>query len=124
MDLIGDSELIFRGTVTELTDGVENGEPYSQVTVQVSEALRGQFGEEYAFHQFGLLKPRKMENGKTSIPLRHFPAHRLTKTCPPQGSAILHVVESSRRATLFIPISWDIKDDVMVSRFVPALIDT
>lgn len=67
VDLVGDSELILKGAVKEVTDGVENGMPYTQVTVQVSEALRGEFGEEYTFRQFGLLKPRKMENGKVNL---------------------------------------------------------
>jgi hypothetical protein len=64
VDLISDSETIINGMVKEVTDGFENGVPYTQVTVQVSEALRGQVGEEYTFRQFGLVKPRRMENGK------------------------------------------------------------
>lgn len=67
VDLIGDSELIVRGMVKELTDGFENGVPYTQVTVQVSEALRGQFGKEYTYRQFGLLKPKSMGNGKVNV---------------------------------------------------------
>jgi Tfp pilus assembly protein PilX len=64
VDLIADSETIISGMVKEVTDGFENGVPYTQVTVQVSETLRGQVGEEYTFRQFGLTKPRRMENGK------------------------------------------------------------
>ena len=64
VDLIGDSETIISGMVKEVTDGFENGVPYTQVTVQVSETLRGQVGEEYTFRQFGLTKPRSMGNGK------------------------------------------------------------
>ena len=67
VDLVGDSELILKGAVKEVTDGVENGVPYTQVTMQVSEALRGEFGEEYTFRQFGMTKPRKMENGKVNL---------------------------------------------------------
>lgn len=67
VDLIADSESIFRGAVKEVTDGFENGVPYTQVTLRVNEALRGQVGEEYTFRQFGLLKPRQMENGKTYL---------------------------------------------------------
>jgi hypothetical protein len=64
VNLIADSETIFRGAVKEVTDGFENGVPYTQVTLQVSEALRGQVGEEYTFRQFGLTEPRRMDNGK------------------------------------------------------------
>jgi hypothetical protein len=67
VDLIADSETIFRGAVKEVTDGFENGVPYTQVTLQVNEALRGQLGEEYTFRQFGLMQPRKMDNGKTYL---------------------------------------------------------
>ena len=67
VDLIADSETIFRGMVKEVTDGFENGIPYTEVTVQVNEALRGQLGEEYKFRQFGLTQPRKMENGKVYL---------------------------------------------------------
>src|SRR5215510_8422345 len=67
VDLVGDSEYIMRGLIKEVTDGFENGVPYTQVTVQVNEALRGQVGEEYTFRQFGLNKPRKLENGKVYL---------------------------------------------------------
>ncbi|HKX83080.1 MAG TPA: hypothetical protein VJL58_02575 [Pyrinomonadaceae bacterium] len=67
VDLIDESELIVRGMVKEVTDGFENGVPYTQVTVQVSEALRGTTGDEYSFRQFGLTQPRRLENGKTYL---------------------------------------------------------
>jgi hypothetical protein len=67
VDLVGDSELILRGAIEEVTDGFENGVPYTEVKVQVNEALRGQVGETYTFRQFGLTKPRKMENGKVYL---------------------------------------------------------
>jgi hypothetical protein len=56
-----------RGMVKEVTDGIENGVPYTQVTVSVDEALRGQVGDEYTFRQFGLTKPRSMGNGKVNL---------------------------------------------------------
>lgn len=64
VDLINDSETIIRGKVKEVTDGFQNGVPYTQVTVEVDETLRGQVGSEYTFRQFGLTQPRKMDNGK------------------------------------------------------------
>lgn len=64
VDLINDSETIIRGKVKEVTDGFQNGVPYTQVTVEVDETLRGQVGAEYTFRQFGLTQPRKMDNGK------------------------------------------------------------
>ena len=67
VDLIADSEIIIQGAVKEVTDGFENGVPYTQVTVEVNEALRGKIGKEYTFRQFGLTQPRKMDNGKVYL---------------------------------------------------------
>jgi hypothetical protein len=67
VDLIADSQTIISGAVKEVTDGFENGIPYTQVTIEVKETLRGQVGEEYTFRQFGLTQPRKMDNGKVYI---------------------------------------------------------
>jgi hypothetical protein len=67
VDLIADSETIISGAVKEVTDGFENGIPYTQVTIEVKETLRGQVGDEYTFRQFGLTKPRSMGNGKVYI---------------------------------------------------------
>jgi len=67
VDLIADSETIISGAVKEVTDGFDNGIPYTQVTIEIKETLRGQVGEEYTFRQFGLTQPRKMENGKVYI---------------------------------------------------------
>ena len=67
VDLIADSEIIIRGAVKEVTDGFENGVPYTEVTVEVEETLRGKVGKEYTFRQFGLTQPRKMDNGKVYL---------------------------------------------------------
>jgi hypothetical protein len=67
-DLIGQSELILHGTITKLTDGIDDqGIPYTEVTVHVVEVLRGQVSGDYTFRQFGLLKPRKMANGEVNL---------------------------------------------------------
>ena len=67
VDLIADSETIISGAVKEVTDGFENGIPYTQVTIEVKETLRGQVGDEYTFRQFGLTQPRRMGNGKVYV---------------------------------------------------------
>ncbi len=68
VDLVSQSELILRGTVAKLSDGIdERGIPYTEVTLQVAEAIRGQVGSEYTFRQFGLLKPRSMGNGLSNV---------------------------------------------------------
>jgi len=68
VDLVANSELILRGTVVKLTDGIDDrGIPYTEVTLHVSEAIRGQVSGDYTFRQFGLLKPRDMGNGQTNL---------------------------------------------------------
>jgi hypothetical protein len=68
VELVGKSELILRGTVQSVTDGIDaRGLPYTEVTVHVAEAIRGEVGTEYTFRQFGLLKPRSMGNGMVNL---------------------------------------------------------
>jgi hypothetical protein len=68
VDLVANSELILRGTVANVTDGIDDrGIPYTEVTLHVSEAIRGQVSGDYTFRQFGLLKPRDMGNGTTNL---------------------------------------------------------
>ena len=68
VDLVANSELILRGTVSNVSDGIdERGIPYTEVTLHVADAIRGQVGGDYTFRQFGLLKPRDMGNGKVNL---------------------------------------------------------
>ena len=68
VDLLQQSELILRGTVSNVTDGIdEHGVPYTEVTLKVSDAIKGEVGKEYTFRQFGLLKPRDIGNGKMNL---------------------------------------------------------
>jgi hypothetical protein len=68
VELVGKSELILRGTVQSVTDGIDaRGLPYTEVTVHVAEAIRGEVGTDYTFRQFGLLKPRSMGNGMVNL---------------------------------------------------------
>ena len=57
VELVGKSELILRGTVKSVSDGIDaRGLPYTEVTLHVDEAIRGPVGSEYTFRQFGLLE--------------------------------------------------------------------
>jgi hypothetical protein len=68
VELVSKSELILRGTVRSVSDGIDaSGFPYTKVTVHVAEAIRGEVGTEYTFRQFGLLKPRSMGNGLVNL---------------------------------------------------------
>ena len=63
VDLIEHAEIILRGDVVGVTDGIENNIPYTETRVKVKESLRGGVSGTYTFRQFGLLAPRKMGNG-------------------------------------------------------------
>jgi len=68
VDLLQHSEFIVRARVLSVNDGIDShGIPYTEVKLQVFESLKGQVNGEFTFRQFGLLKPRKMENGLTNL---------------------------------------------------------
>jgi hypothetical protein len=68
VDLLKQSDLILHGRVVSVTDGLDGrGIPYTEVTLSVSEALKGKAGDTYTFRQFGLLKPRRMPDGRVNL---------------------------------------------------------
>ena len=67
VDLISLSEIILVGDVVSVTDGLENNVPYTEITVNIKEALRGGLKGTYTFRQFGLLQPRLMDDGRTNL---------------------------------------------------------
>ena len=78
IQLVTDSETILAGTVTKVSDGFsEQGVPYTQVTIAVSSTAKGNVAKAakgagepeavYTFRQFGLLKPRVMDDGRTFL---------------------------------------------------------
>jgi len=67
VELIELSELIVEGRVVAVSDGFENGVPFTEVSVEVREAIRGEAATSYTFRQFGLSKPRDLGNGLTYV---------------------------------------------------------
>jgi hypothetical protein len=66
--LIEYSELILVGQVAGVTDGFDgNNLPYTEVTLQVAEAIKGTAGGNYTFRQFGLMAPRDLGDGRTYV---------------------------------------------------------
>jgi len=58
VDLVRYAESIVIGTVESVSDGIDAGRvPYTEVTLRVSETLRGARGTTFTFRQFGLMKP-------------------------------------------------------------------
>jgi len=69
VDLIRHSTTIIMGSVTTVTDGVnEIGIPYTEVTIAIDETLRGAESGTYTFRQFGLITPRLTADGTKKIP--------------------------------------------------------
>ena len=67
-ELTREAEYILRGKVMSVTDGLTpQGLPYTEVTIFVDEAIRGDVPRTYTYRQFGLLKPRTMPNGRTLL---------------------------------------------------------
>lgn len=67
IDLIGQSDQIVVGTIKSVTDGFSSdGVPYTEITMNVREQIRGKKTETYTFRQFGLMEPRKI-NGRTYL---------------------------------------------------------
>lgn len=68
VELIDLSEYIITGEVIGLSDGFDvQGVPYTEVTIDVSESLKGNVGSTYTFRQFGLMQPRELPNGQTYL---------------------------------------------------------
>jgi hypothetical protein len=68
VDLLTHSQDIVAGRVEKVTDGFDaTGVPYTEVTLRVTDAIRGTPGETYTFRQFGLDKPRTLPDGRVYL---------------------------------------------------------
>jgi len=68
VDLLAHSDTIVAGFVEKVTDGFDaNGVPYTEVTLKVTDPIRGSQGERHTFRQFGLTKSRVKRDGRTYV---------------------------------------------------------
>jgi hypothetical protein len=68
VDLLDHSQQIVAGRVESVTDGFDaRGVPYTEVTLKVSDMVRGPKAETLVFRQFGLDKPRTMPDGSVFL---------------------------------------------------------
>lgn len=68
--LIGQADLIVSGKVKNVTDGIDaNGMPYTEVTIAVGASAKKKLSprSDFKFRQYGLLKPRKMPDGRILV---------------------------------------------------------
>jgi len=71
VDLLDNAQTIVAGRVTDVTDGFDaKGVPFTEVTLQVSDPIRGPKGKTYTFRQFGLDAPRTMPDGRVHLGAR------------------------------------------------------
>ncbi|MEJ6005080.1 hypothetical protein WG899_05945 [Paucibacter sp. AS339] len=70
--MIAKADLIVSGQVTAVKDGIENGLPFTEVTLKVSGSAKQTLdtSSSYSFRQYGLLKPRKMSDGRYLLPAK------------------------------------------------------
>lgn len=70
--MIRAADVIVMGEVARVTDGIEHGVPYTEVTLKVKGSLKKELKEKslYSFRQYGLLKPRKLADGRYMLPAR------------------------------------------------------
>lgn len=70
--LIGRADLIVSGQVTAVKDGIQDGLPYTEITLKVSSSAKKTLAPQssYSFRQYGLLRARKMNDGRYLLPAR------------------------------------------------------
>lgn len=70
--MIHASALIVTGEVSKLSDGIQDGVPFTEVTLKVKGSVKRDLAKDssYSFRQYGLLKPRKMADGRYLLPAR------------------------------------------------------
>lgn len=67
--LIGGADLIVAGTVKSVTDGLDGGLPYTEVTISVASSAKKKLAprSDFKFRQYGLLAPRKLADGSSFL---------------------------------------------------------
>ena len=68
VDLLEHSQTIVAGRVEKVSDGIgPNGVPFTEVTLAVTDPIRGTKGKTHTFRQFGLDKPRTLPDGRVYL---------------------------------------------------------
>jgi hypothetical protein len=70
--MIAKADLIVSGEVTSVKDGIQDGVPYTEVTLKVAGSAKRDLAPKssYTFRQFGLLKARRMADGRYLLPAK------------------------------------------------------
>jgi len=64
--MIDAADVVVTGKVSRVTDGIDNGIPFTEVTMQVDSSIKREMAanSHYSFRQYGLLKARRMTDGR------------------------------------------------------------
>ena len=67
VELMSHTDSILIGTVSDKTDGFYKGLPYTEITLEVGQNIKGNQGSTYSFRQFGLIEPKSMGDGRVNL---------------------------------------------------------
>jgi hypothetical protein len=67
LELMTHTESILVGTVSKKTDGFHKGLPYTEITLDVGQSIKGDHGSNYTFRQFGLIEPKSTGDGRVNL---------------------------------------------------------
>jgi hypothetical protein len=67
LELMTHTDSILIGTVSETTDGFQDGLPYTELTLKVGQSIKGDHDATYTFRQFGLMAPRSTGDGRVNL---------------------------------------------------------
>ncbi|HEY1091091.1 MAG TPA: hypothetical protein VGE47_08375 [Burkholderiaceae bacterium] len=64
--MIQAADIIVSGDVTKVSDGIDRGVPFTEITLKVKGSIKRDLAKDssYKFRQYGLLKNRKLGNGQ------------------------------------------------------------
>jgi hypothetical protein len=67
VEIMSHADSIVIGTVAGKTDGFHQGLPYTEITLDVGQSVKGDHGSRYTFRQFGLIEPKSMGDGRVNL---------------------------------------------------------
>ncbi|WP_193162709.1 hypothetical protein [Microbulbifer hainanensis] len=67
LELMRHTESIIVGTVSKKEDGFQDGLPYTEITIEIGQNIKGDKGSTYSFRQFGLIKPKPTGDGRINL---------------------------------------------------------
>lgn len=67
LELMTHTDSILVGTVSKKSDGFHKGLPYTEITLDVGQSIKGDHGDSYTFRQFGLIEPKSMGDGRVNL---------------------------------------------------------